>query len=152
MFIVTGSKKNQAPSGRYVKIPLLTELVEQLPTSYFLLLNQFAEFAGGAKMDAGGFARHLAGAEEAVNPTQVLADLAFADDRVIDDAAARFGDDVIDEAVGAQVDADFPQSLIDLRAIGFELGAFNRRLDRPHRLLSLVWHSLVLSKTMARCN
>src|SRR5205085_10962036 len=94
----------------------------------------------------------LAGPEQAVDPAKVFADGALADDGVIDRAAFGFGGDVVDEAVRAPVDADFPEALLDLRAIGVEHRAFNRRPDRPLRFRLLARHILVLAETLAPCN
>ena len=75
------------------------------------LLDQFSQLASGAIMNTVRFAWKLTRTKQAINPSQVLTDRAFARDPLLYDSSLLRRYDVVDETVVAQVNRVLPKAL-----------------------------------------
>ena len=94
-----------------------------------LALDQLTQLARGAIMDAIGLARKFPRSKQAVDPPQILPNRSLAGDGLLQAASAQARGYVIDEAVGAQVDAVLPEAFLEFFAFEPQQGAIDRDLD-----------------------
>lgn len=91
-------------------------------------------------MDTIGLAWKFTRSKQTVYPPQVFADCSFARDSLLQAASRLSHGDVIDEAIGAQVDAVLPQTLLEFLAVEPQQGAVDRDLNRFGSALTFPRH------------